>query len=271
MSLRTPARVSPNGFSWRRLAITLGATGSLVVGLFGLAPAEASPTTYYVDPTNPVDLSNPNVNCAQPYTNSVAAAVAAASPGDTVYLCPGTHVVAGGVNVTKDLMFAGAGRATSIVVPSTVGASLFNLPTAGTTIAFEDIAMEDSCSAIGASGTGSTITVTHVRFEDNTCTASAGSSGMPKSLRMPGSATSDACSGVIHCCACRNATYCALPSGVIIVPVGFAGLATRSPASFFRACTERSMSPVMAKRVSAVVSISTGSQPSAVRMCRYGG
>ena len=57
-------------------------------------------------------------------------------------------------------------------------------------------------------------------------------------------------------------------SGVIMVPVGLAGLATSTPASGFFACAARRLSPVIAKRVVASVSISTGSQPSAVRMCR---
>ena len=57
-------------------------------------------------------------------------------------------------------------------------------------------------------------------------------------------------------------------SAVIMVPVGLAGLATSTPLSGVAPCAAISMSGVIAQRVAAVVSISTGSQPSAVRMCR---
>ena len=57
----------------------------------------------------------------------------------------------------------------------------------------------------------------------------------------------------------------------IIVPVGLAGLPTSTPFSGVLRCAASKTSPVSAWRVSLEVSISTGSQPSAVRMCRYGG
>ncbi len=60
-------------------------------------------------------------------------------------------------------------------------------------------------------------------------------------------------------------------SRVIMVPVGLAGLPTSTPLSGVRRWASRSMSGVIAKRVAAVVSINTASQPSALRMCRYGG
>ena len=60
-------------------------------------------------------------------------------------------------------------------------------------------------------------------------------------------------------------------SASIMVPVGLAGLATTTPASGFLRCAAISASADSAQRVSAMVSISTGSQPSALRMCRYGG
>ena len=57
----------------------------------------------------------------------------------------------------------------------------------------------------------------------------------------------------------------------IIVPVGLAGLPTSTPFSGDLRCAASKASPVSAWRVSLEVSISTGSQPSAVRICRYGG
>src|SRR3954470_8802403 len=51
--------------------------------------------------------------------------------------------------------------------------------------------------------------------------------------------------------------------GVIMVPVGLAGLATSTPLSGARRCSAISMAGVIAQRVTAVVSIPTGSQPSA--------
>ena len=56
-----------------------------------------------------------------------------------------------------------------------------------------------------------------------------------------------------------------------MVPVGLAGLATSTPLSGAPRWAAISMSGVIAQREAAVVSIRTGSQPSAVRMCRYGG
>ena len=50
-----------------------------------------------------------------------------------------------------------------------------------------------------------------------------------------------------------------------MVPVGLAGLATRTPLSGLRRCSASSASGVIAQRVSAEVWISTGSQPSAVQ------
>jgi len=60
-------------------------------------------------------------------------------------------------------------------------------------------------------------------------------------------------------------------SGRIIVPVGLAGLATSTPLSGVRRCVSSSASTVIDQRVACEISISTGSQPSAVRICRYGG
>ena len=57
-------------------------------------------------------------------------------------------------------------------------------------------------------------------------------------------------------------------SGVIMVPVGLAGDAISMPSSGVLACASRKVSGVTAQRVDAFVSISTGSQPSAVRMWR---
>ncbi|MGY4442070.1 hypothetical protein ACVW04_004889 [Bradyrhizobium sp. LM2.3] len=52
----------------------------------------------------------------------------------------------------------------------------------------------------------------------------------------------------------------------IIVPVGLAGLPTSTPFSGALRWAASNASPVSAWRVSFVVSISTGSQPSAVRI-----
>ncbi len=60
-------------------------------------------------------------------------------------------------------------------------------------------------------------------------------------------------------------------SASIMVPVGLAGLAITTPASGFCRCAAISAFGDSAQRVSAEVSISTGSQPSALRICRYGG
>ena len=53
-----------------------------------------------------------------------------------------------------------------------------------------------------------------------------------------------------------------------MVPVGLAGLATTTPASGAWRWAAISALADSAQRVSAEVSISTGSQPSAERMCR---
>ena len=52
----------------------------------------------------------------------------------------------------------------------------------------------------------------------------------------------------------------------IMVPVGLAGLPTSTPFNGALRCADSNASPVSACLVSLVVSISTGSQPSAVRM-----
>jgi hypothetical protein len=57
-------------------------------------------------------------------------------------------------------------------------------------------------------------------------------------------------------------------SASIMVPVGLAGLATTTPASGAWRWAAISALADSAQRVSAEVSISTGSQPSAERMCR---
>src|SRR5258707_12815562 len=57
----------------------------------------------------------------------------------------------------------------------------------------------------------------------------------------------------------------------IIVPVGLAGLPTSTPFNGVLRCAASNASPVSAWRVSFEVSISTGSQPSAVRIWREGG
>ncbi len=59
-----------------------------------------------------------------------------------------------------------------------------------------------------------------------------------------------------------------MPAAVIMVPVGLAGLATSTPLSGALRCAASSISGVIAQRVACVVSIATGSQPSAVRICR---
>ena len=56
-----------------------------------------------------------------------------------------------------------------------------------------------------------------------------------------------------------------------MVPVGLAGLATSTPFSGVRRWVSISASTVSDQRVAAEISIITGSQPSAVRMWRYGG
>jgi hypothetical protein len=57
-------------------------------------------------------------------------------------------------------------------------------------------------------------------------------------------------------------------SAGIMVPVGLAGLATSTPLSGVLRCAAISISGVIAQRVACVVSIATGSQPSALRMWR---
>jgi len=57
-------------------------------------------------------------------------------------------------------------------------------------------------------------------------------------------------------------------ASVIMVPVGLAGLATSTALSGRSRCAAISISGVIAQRVACVVSIATGSQPSALRMCR---
>jgi hypothetical protein len=68
--------------------------------------------------------------------------------------------------------------------------------------------------------------------------------------------------------ASMTAISCVSVSASIMVPVGLAGLAITTPCRALRRCSAISALADSAQRVSGPVSISTGSQPSADRMCR---
>jgi hypothetical protein len=108
-----------------RLATRVAVAGVLTCGVAafaaGAGPAYAWGTTRYVGASVGSDAS-----CASPGYTSVQAAVNAASPGDTVYLC-GTTPYQGQVIITKSITLTGDKGAT-IAAPSTWAASADPLP-----------------------------------------------------------------------------------------------------------------------------------------------
>jgi hypothetical protein len=108
----------------------VAATGGLTCGVIGAGisafavgagPAYAAGTTLYVGASAGSDTS-----CASPGYTSVQAAVNAASPGDTVYLC-GTSPFRGQVIITKSITLTGDAGAT-IAAPDPWVASADPLP-----------------------------------------------------------------------------------------------------------------------------------------------
>jgi hypothetical protein len=108
----------------------VAATGGLTCGVIGAGisafavgagPAYAAGTTVYVGASAGSDTS-----CASPGYTSVQAAVNAASPGDTVYLC-GTSPFRGQVIITKSITLTGDAGAT-IAAPDPWVASADPLP-----------------------------------------------------------------------------------------------------------------------------------------------
>ena len=105
-----------------RVAVAGALTCGVAAFAAGAGPAYASgATTRYVGATAGKDTS-----CASPGYTSVQAAVNAAKPGDTVYLC-GTTPFPGPVDVTKSITLTGSAGAT-ISAPATWPTSPEPLP-----------------------------------------------------------------------------------------------------------------------------------------------
>jgi hypothetical protein len=108
-----------------RLMTRIAATGALTCGVaaftVGAGPAYAAGTTRYVGASVGSDTS-----CASPGYTTVQAAVNAASPGDTVYLC-GTTPYKEQVIITKSITLTG-GTGATIAAPSPWVASADPLP-----------------------------------------------------------------------------------------------------------------------------------------------
>ena len=108
-----------------RLVARIAVTGALTAGVATAAMAGTAyaggTTTRYVGASAGSDKS-----CASPGYATVQAAVNAANPGDTVYLC-GTNPYKGQVIITKSITLTGASGAT-IAAPSTWAPSADSLP-----------------------------------------------------------------------------------------------------------------------------------------------
>jgi hypothetical protein len=109
------------GHRTARIAVTGALTCGVAAFAVGAGPAYAAGTTRYVGASAGSDTS-----CASPGYTSVQAAVNAASPGDTVYLC-GTTPFKGQVIVSKSITLTGSTGAT-ITAPSPWVASADPLP-----------------------------------------------------------------------------------------------------------------------------------------------
>ena len=110
------------GHRMARIAVAGALTCGVAAFAVGAGPAYASgATTRYVGATAGRDTS-----CASPGYTSVQAAVNAAKPGDTVYLC-GTTPFPGPVDVTKSVTLTGSAGAT-ISAPATWPTSAEPLP-----------------------------------------------------------------------------------------------------------------------------------------------
>jgi hypothetical protein len=104
-----------------RIAVAGALTCGVAAFAAGAGPAYAAGTTRYVGASAGSDSS-----CASPGYTSVQAAVNAAKPGDTVYLC-GTTPFPGPVDVTKSVTLTGSAGAT-IAAPATWPTSAEPLP-----------------------------------------------------------------------------------------------------------------------------------------------
>lgn len=108
-----------------RLMARIAVTGALTCGVaafaVGAGPAYAAGITRYVGASAGSDTS-----CSSPGYTTVQAAVNAAKPGDTVYLC-GTTPFKGQIIVSKSITLTGSAGAT-ISAPSTWVASADPLP-----------------------------------------------------------------------------------------------------------------------------------------------
>ena len=139
---------------------------ALATGLVATPVAHASPvqTDRYVALSPPATGGG---SCAAPDYNTIAAAVAAASAGDTIHICAGTYVLGASVDVTKDLAFVGAGVGTTIVDGGS-SVRLFNGP--GRTLTFSHLTFENGVAGAGNGGaiSAARVTVSHTLFSTNT-------------------------------------------------------------------------------------------------------
>jgi hypothetical protein len=116
----------------RKLCVALlAALGALVVGLVAgpqAATALVSAPSTLTAATLTVSPSKHDTTCPDAPYHHIRGAIAAAAPGDTVYVCPGTYVEGTGLvgsnalEIRKDLTLRGAGADQVFVRPKDVGA-----------------------------------------------------------------------------------------------------------------------------------------------------
>lgn len=101
----------------------------------------ANSTTWNFEPINTVvvdddgQASATDCDAATPASSTVAAGVAAANPGDTVRICPGTYPNAGTINLNKaGLTIQGAGPAKPVLQIAQAAGSLFFVTADGVTL-----------------------------------------------------------------------------------------------------------------------------------------
>jgi hypothetical protein len=146
----------------RTLRIALGVSLALVfAGAFaGMAasPASAAGTTLWVNNTVTPGTA-PGTSCADPGYSTIEAAIAAASSGDTIHVCPGTYTETAAVT-TSDLTLQGSDPATGGASDSSCTSSMTPDPSVDTVI--------DQANDIGLELSADDVTLENFWVQDNT-------------------------------------------------------------------------------------------------------